>query len=106
MGGHFLCSVSMPWIPDLEEDSFLCRFRLRFSQVNPLILPPSPPYYKGRWSNGPVWAELAAPQLGLPLQDLAVGGAGSGVRQYYYDGNMTFTNGTGNASFPLLKSGC
>ncbi len=53
-----------------------------------------------------MWAELAAPQLGLPLQDLAVGGAGSGVRQYYYDGNMTFTNGTGNASFPLLKSGC
>src|SRR4051794_3300230 len=28
--------------------------------------PPSPPYYNGRHSNGPLWVEVMASELGLP----------------------------------------
>lgn len=31
------------------------------------ILPPDPPYYQGRFSDGPVWVERLADRLGLPL---------------------------------------
>src|ERR1700722_17642139 len=44
--------------------------------------PLSPPYYHGRFSNGPIWVEHLAGALGLPMQpslaggtDYAVGGA-------------------------------
>ena len=43
--------------------------------------PPSPPYYKGRFSNGPVWVELLAPKLGFAFNgatDYAYGGAETG----------------------------
>ena len=30
-------------------------------------IPPSPPYYSGRFSNGPVWVERMAEKLGLPV---------------------------------------
>jgi outer membrane lipase/esterase len=39
---------------------------------------PPPPYFEGRFSNGPVWVEQAAPPLGLDpeaITDLAVGGS-------------------------------
>src|ERR1051325_6177463 len=36
---------------------------------------PPPPYYLGRFSNGPVWVEDLAERLGVPLDDFAVGGA-------------------------------
>ncbi|MDF1757789.1 MAG: SGNH/GDSL hydrolase family protein [Legionellaceae bacterium] len=44
-------------------------------------LPPSPPYYKGRFSNGPVWVEILAKSLypknwNNHLLDYAFGGAG------------------------------
>jgi outer membrane lipase/esterase len=38
-------------------------------------VPPSPPYYAGRFSNGPVWAEYLAAALGLPVENFAYGGA-------------------------------
>ena len=38
-------------------------------------IPPSPPYYQGRFSNGPVWVEDVAKSLGIPLADYALGGA-------------------------------
>ena len=45
-------------------------------------IPASPPYYNGRFSNGPIWIEHVASAMGLPLQpslaggtDYAVGGA-------------------------------
>jgi phospholipase/lecithinase/hemolysin len=36
---------------------------------------PPPPYWEGRFSNGPIYAEQLAALLDVPLQDLAVGGA-------------------------------
>ncbi|KAI8593842.1 GDSL lipase/esterase [Geranomyces variabilis] len=39
--------------------------------------PPSPPYYSGRFSNGPTWIELVAEKHGVALADLAWGGATS-----------------------------
>ena len=38
-------------------------------------VPPSPPYYAGRFSNGPVWGEYLAAALGLPMENWAYGGA-------------------------------
>ena len=42
--------------------------------------PPSPPYWEGRFSNGPVWVEYLADSMGLSdqLYDLAVGGSTTG----------------------------
>ncbi|KAA1103383.1 hypothetical protein PGT21_016372 [Puccinia graminis f. sp. tritici] len=34
-----------------------------------------PPYYQGRWSNGPVWVEHIAEVMGIPLYNYAYGGA-------------------------------
>ena len=44
-------------------------------------IPPSPPYFQGRSSNGPVWSEYLADDLGLTPQqqtNYAFGGANSG----------------------------
>lgn len=41
-------------------------------------VPPSPAYFEGRFSNGPVWPEYLASALDLPLQNLAYGGAQTG----------------------------
>jgi thermolabile hemolysin len=43
---------------------------------------PPPPYWEGRFSNGPVWPEYLAPDLGMAglLEDYAVGGATSGTQ--------------------------
>lgn len=42
-------------------------------------LPQQPPYWQGRFSNGPAAVEHLASQLGLSLTNYAVGGATSGV---------------------------
>ena len=45
------------------------------------LYPQSPPYYKGRFSNGPVWVENLAPKLGFTFNgatDYAYGGAETG----------------------------
>lgn len=39
---------------------------------------PSPPYFNGRFSNGPVAVERLAANLGLPLVSMAIGGATTG----------------------------
>jgi outer membrane lipase/esterase len=42
-------------------------------------IPPSPPYFEGRFSNGPVWVERLAPLVGASrLDDRAFGGAETG----------------------------
>ncbi|HEY4933355.1 MAG TPA: SGNH/GDSL hydrolase family protein [Terriglobales bacterium] len=40
---------------------------------------PGPPYWKGRFSNGPVSVEYLAQSLSAPLMDYAYGGATSGI---------------------------
>lgn len=47
-------------------------------QVLPVALPP-PPYFQGRFSNGPVAVEYLAAKFGVPLFDHAFGGATSGL---------------------------
>lgn len=39
------------------------------------VVPKNPPYYEGRFSNGPVWLENLAVAMDVPLQDYAYGGA-------------------------------
>ena len=74
--------------------------------------PPSPPYYDGRFSNGPVAVEQMATLLGVPLYDFAVGGATSGIGNYIDGGGQTSVGAFGlpgmqtelAASGPLLSS--
>lgn len=42
-------------------------------------LPPSPPYYDGRFSNGPLWIEHLAAGLGLPVVPFLAGGTNYAV---------------------------
>jgi phospholipase/lecithinase/hemolysin len=61
-------------------------------------IPPTPPYFAGRFSNGPVWVEQLAAKLGLPPlmpslaggSDYAFGGAqtGGGVSAIYKTPNI------------------
>ncbi len=51
--------------------------------------PPSPPYYNGRFSNGPVAVEQLAARLGVPLLDFAFGGATTGVGNAVDNGTQT-----------------
>jgi len=51
--------------------------------------PTSPPYFNGRFSNGPVAVEQLAAQLGVPLHDFAWGGATSGMGNYGDGGTQT-----------------
>ncbi len=55
--------------------------------------PPSPPYYEGRFSNGPVAVEQLASAFGVPLYDFAYGGATTGIGNYV-DGGTQTTLGT------------
>ena len=53
--------------------------------------PPSPPYFNGRASNGPVWVESLAPALGFnytQATNFAIGGAESGARSAIDVGNQ------------------
>jgi phospholipase/lecithinase/hemolysin len=55
----------------------------QLNTINPQIpiIPPSPPYSNGRFSNGPLWVENLATQLGLtfdPRTNFALGGATTG----------------------------
>jgi outer membrane lipase/esterase len=59
------------------------------------LVPPSPPYFNGRFSNGPVWVEGFTTELKLPAgttNNFAVGGATSG------------TGNTINVALPGLKT--
>jgi phospholipase/lecithinase/hemolysin len=65
-------------------------------------LPPSPPYFEGRFSNGPVAVEYLADSLGIPLSpsivggtNFAVGGATTGVGNTNDGGTVTTTGALG-----------
>ncbi|EAZ92088.1 SGNH/GDSL hydrolase family protein [Crocosphaera chwakensis] len=45
--------------------------------------PPSPPYFQGRFSNGPAWIELLAQELNIPLVNFSFGGATSGDKNAF-----------------------
>lgn len=54
----------------------------RWGQLTGNRYPPSPPFYGGRWTDGPTWVEVLAEKLGLPLdpeENLAQGGATTGA---------------------------
>ena len=50
---------------------------------------PPPPYYNGRFSNGPVSVEQLAAQLNAPLLDFAFGGATTGIGNIVDSGTQT-----------------
>ena len=70
----------------------------------PLIPPPpvSPPYFDGRFSNGPTWAELLPGLIGgapNPGQNLAVGGAETNSDNIYNPALSTF-----NVTLPGIRT--
>jgi len=52
---------------------------------------PPPPYYDGRFSNGPVWVDYLSQDLGVDLLDMSYGGA----RTYGHPASLTGTDTTG-----------
>lgn len=56
---------------------------------------PPPPYWNGRFSNGPVTVEYLANSLHAPLLDFAYGGATTGVGNYVDHGTQTSFGGLG-----------
>jgi len=48
-------------------------------------IPSSPPYYAGHFSNGPIWVEFLAAELGVLVQDYALGGALTGRANWFDD---------------------
>ena len=63
----------------LSDNGNYYRLVDRLTPLVPQDGSPPLPYFFGRFSNGPVAVELLAQQLGLPLDDHAVGGALSGA---------------------------
>lgn len=55
-------------------------------------VPPSPPYWNGRFSNGPVAVEVMAQTLGYTLDDRAWGGATTDTRNILNGGFGNFDN--------------
>jgi len=54
---------------------------------------PGPPYFNGRASNGPVAVEGLAANLGVPLHDLAFGGATTGIGNHLDPGGTATSVG-------------
>ena len=78
----------------LSDNGNIFNVSQEFPQLTGGPYPPSPPYFAGRFSNGPVWVEYLSQDLGLSLPtpvtilnptqpngsiDFAFGGAGSGA---------------------------
>lgn len=61
-------------------------------------IPQSPPYYQGRFSNGPVWVELLADTLGLPVPSPYFEGSGG---TNFAVGGATTWSGDPMASFGM-----
>lgn len=61
----------------LSDNGNIYALTQRASHIIPNLdpLPKSPPYYKGRFSNGMVWVEYLSQSLNVPLHDYAFGGS-------------------------------
>ena len=61
----------------LSDNGNLYNFTKKLNSITSYVpvLPKDPPYFKGRFSNGPVWIEYVAQVLNVPLVDYAYGGA-------------------------------
>lgn len=61
----------------LSDNGNLYSLTQKASKVIPFmpIIPKNPPYYEGRFSNGPVWVESLAIGLNVPVLDYAYGGS-------------------------------
>jgi cholinesterase len=63
--------------------------------------PPSPPYYMGRFSNGPLAVEYLATSLHVPLTSFAWGGATTGVGN---SGDMGTQTSVGHLGLPGMET--
>lgn len=73
--------------------------------------PPSPPYYEGRFSNGPTWADYVAKAINIPFSNNGYGGATTNSEDVYSEFNnwavpglkqqiaTLDTNGTANSLY-------
>ncbi|KAH9452896.1 hypothetical protein PSHT_01224 [Puccinia striiformis] len=79
-----MCSFVLPKAIDLSESSqytsvvvfgasYCDNGHARDSKYSSSLR--EPPYFQGRWSNGPVWVEHMAEVMGIPLYNYAYGGA-------------------------------
>lgn len=66
---------------------------------------PPAPYFGGRFTNGPVWAEVAADAWGIPLTNYAYGGALTGITNSNNPLNPTGMTGSVYDSGFLLATG-
>jgi phospholipase/lecithinase/hemolysin len=51
--------------------------------------PPSPPYFQGRASDGPVWVERLAPLIGVPVPTASAPGGANATDYAYYNARTT-----------------
>lgn len=75
-------------LSDTGNTSSLTRNAIALGVPLPFPIPPSPPYFNGRFSNGPIWIEQLASGLGLtynPATNFAIGGATTGTNNTLLD---------------------
>ncbi|MBH8562563.1 SGNH/GDSL hydrolase family protein [Nostoc sp. CENA67] len=86
--GFFLLSLMFPLKVSAQNYDEIYVFGDSFSDTGNFYhatkgaIPPSPTYFEGRFSNGPVWEEYLAQQLGLTVNlsnNFAFGGATTGL---------------------------
>lgn len=85
--GIFILSLMFPLKVSAKNYDKIYVFGDSFSDTSNVfnatnnVIPPSPPYFNGRFSNGPVWVEYLASDLGLTFNsktNFAFGGATTG----------------------------
>ncbi|MEI2580219.1 SGNH/GDSL hydrolase family protein [Scytonema sp. PRP1] len=85
--GFFLLSLMFPLKASAKNYDEIYVFGDSFSDIGNVFdttkgaIPPSPTYFNGRFSNGPVWVEYLASELGLTFNlniNFAIGGATTG----------------------------
>jgi phospholipase/lecithinase/hemolysin len=61
----------------LSDTGNVFKLTTQANKIIPLIpiVPKDPPYFHGRFSNGPVWAENLAGHLNIPMESYAFGGS-------------------------------